>query len=91
MAEEQRLQPLDYRGPLPGTTRAIYIESPEERGWRHRRVLFRIAMNLLFVPVAFYFGPNVFKFGKLTGLTGADFVTEAQQNAVPVVQAIKAY
>ena len=44
-----------------------------------------------FVTLAFWFGPNVILFGKLTRMTPNDFVPIVQKYCVPAVRAIKIY
>ena len=63
----------------------------EEYRWRLKRILLRVAIALLLSPLAFYFGPNLLNFGKLTSLAPADFVPTANTYCVPVVIAIKQY
>jgi hypothetical protein len=46
---------------------------------------------MLFLAIAFYFGPNVILFKKLTWITPADFVVTVEGRCVPVVSAMKAY
>jgi hypothetical protein len=89
MADESQPQPLDYRAPSPAQIKLL--EDAESRRWRYRRTLFRIGLFVLLAPVTFYFGPNVFKFGKLTRLAPADFVTSVERFGVPSVRAIKEY
>lgn len=55
------------------------------------RYLYYTALFAFFAPIAFYFGPNLINFHKLTRLSPADFVAEVQSRGVPVVQAIKRY
>ena len=62
-----------------------------ERSWRRRRVAYYGVLVLLFAPIAFYFGPNVIMFGKLTWLAPADFVVAVERRCVPVVRAMKEF
>jgi hypothetical protein len=89
MANEPKPQPLNYRGRDPN--RIKIPEDPESRRWRYRRILFRIALFVALAPVTFYFGPNMFMFGKLTRLSPADFTQHVQRFGVPTVRAIKEY
>jgi len=81
--------PLDYRSPPPPLRKPP--NDPESERWRNYRILFRIAIFLLIAPPTIYFGSNMFMFGKLTGLSAADFIPDVQNKAVPVVLAIKKY
>ncbi len=88
MDDEPRSQPLDYRGIAP---RYRVPEDAESRCWRLWRILFRVGVILLLMPVTFYLGPNLINFGKLTSLSPADFVAEVQGTCVPTVRAMKEY
>ena len=62
MVDESKLQQLDYRRP-PVERRKEPLD-PESRRWRHRRILFRIGLFVALSPFTFYFGPNLFLFGR---------------------------
>ncbi len=59
--------------------------------WQRRRLLYYNGLCMLLAATAFYFGPNVILFQKLTALSPRDFVPEVQKDCVPVVRAIKLY
>src|SRR5947209_4349819 len=63
----------------------------EATQWRQRRRAFFAVRCVLFAAIAFWFGPNLIMFGKLTWLSPADFVPAVQRDCVPVVRAMKAY
>jgi hypothetical protein len=88
MAEEPPLKSFNYYHKLP--KRATFLETPQERRYRHRRIWFRIGLFVLLAPINFYFGLTYFTFHRLTRPTSADFVGEAQQ-CIPVVIAAKQY
>ncbi len=50
-----------------------------------------MGLAVLFTAIAFYVGPNVILFGKLTGLTPADFAVSVERVDVPIVRAMKQY
>ena len=58
---------------------------------RLQRVLLNVAMVGWFVALAFWFGPHVILFHKLTGMTPLDFVPVVETNCVPAVRAVKIY
>lgn len=64
---------------------------PELRRWWWRRLTYRAILFGLFALTAFYFGPNLIEFGKLTRPTAADFVPEVERGGVPLVKAVKLY
>lgn len=67
------------------------MDDRERVRWRWRRWMYRAGLAVWFSALAFYFGPHLIMFGKLTGLTPADFVAEIQKFGVPEVTAIKEY
>jgi hypothetical protein len=87
MPDDPLPQPLDSRSPPQRKP----PNDPESERWRNYRILFRIAIILLIAPPTIYFGSNMIMFGKLTGLSAADFIPDVQNKAVPVVLAIKKY
>ena len=58
--------------------------------WQLYRMAYQGLMVLLFCSIAFYFGPNVILFGKLTWLSPTDFVPTVEQQCMPIVSAMKA-
>jgi hypothetical protein len=64
---------------------------PEARRWLYRRLAYYAALLGLFALIAFYVGPNIILFRKLTWLSPADFVSTAEERCVPIVGAIKEY
>jgi hypothetical protein len=58
---------------------------------RLQRVLLNVAMVGWFAAVAFWFGPHVILFHKLTRMTPLDFVPVVDTYCVPAVRAIKIY
>lgn len=89
-------QPLDYCRPLPRKGRPFpwYFsppKEPEDRRWWCRHLLYCLGLGALFSAIAFYFGPNVILFRKLTRLEPADFIDEARQSGVPLVRAVKEF
>ena len=62
----------------------------DESGWRLRRWIFNIALCLWFFAL-YFFGPNVILFGRLNGLTTADFVPMVKQNLAKIVRDMKEY
>jgi hypothetical protein len=59
--------------------------------WNFRRRLYYWALGGFFCAIAFYFGPHLILFRKLTPLSPSDFVDEVQERCVPVVRAIKEF
>jgi hypothetical protein len=49
------------------------------------------SLGLLFGAIAFYFGPNMIMFGKLTWITPTDFVGSVDEDLIDVVRAVKRY
>lgn len=64
---------------------------PPNTQWHRRRLTYKAGLALLFAAIAFYFGPNVILFGKLTWISPADFVPTVERECMPVVSAMKAY
>ncbi|HEX4124969.1 MAG TPA: hypothetical protein VHY37_09615 [Tepidisphaeraceae bacterium] len=81
--------PLDYRRPPDGRRR--YVESPEEKRWRHYRLLFRLGLFAVIAPGIVYCLPHYLLFGKLGPLRLADFVPLVQGDPTKTVIAIKEY
>jgi hypothetical protein len=65
----------------------------ELRHWWGRRVLYYIAVFILFLIIAFYVGPNEIMFGKVMYPyhSLADYVPEVQKECVPIVRAMKEF
>jgi len=83
-------RPLNYRGIQP--KRVKYVPTAEDRRWRNRRILLRIAIFLvLFLPISLYFGPNLIMFGTLTRVSPADFAPLVQSLSISIVRAMKEY
>lgn len=59
--------------------------------WRVYRLTYHAVLATLFIAIAFYFGPNVFLFGKLTWIAPSDFVPDVEKICTPIVSAMKAY
>jgi hypothetical protein len=59
--------------------------------WRRRRIAYYCGLGVLFAAIAFYAGPNLILFGKLTWLAPADFVPTARERCLPIVRAMKEY
>ncbi len=89
MVDGQQDPILNYRGIPPQPDRSW--DTPEYRRWRRWRGLFRVGVVLAMTPVAFYFGPNLINYGKLTSLTPADFVQRVERLDVPTVRAMKEF
>jgi len=89
MGEESKPPPLPYFRATPKAKKLPY--DAEFLRWRTIRFLYRIGLYALIGPVAIYFFMNIVMFGKLTRLTPADFVPEAQIQCLPMVRAIKQY
>lgn len=67
------------------------MDPSQLRRWRLYRWLYRLGLVLWFAAIAFYFGPNLFRFGRLTEPTPADCVSEVEAVCVPEVIAIKQF
>jgi hypothetical protein len=65
-------------------------DAPDTTRWV-RRMLFRGALACWFSALAFWFGPNVILFHKLTRPSPDDFVPVVEKYCVPAVRAIKLY
>ncbi len=89
MRDDVPIQPLGYFSPSPH--RLKFVEDDEGRRWRYRRILYCAGLGFWFIAIAFYFGPNVINFGKLTRLSPDDFVGIVQRDCVPTVRAMKEY
>ena len=90
MSDDPGPLPLEYR--RPPQKRPKLIEDAEARRWRHRRIVYRCAVfAVFFILVGFYIGPKLYLFGKLTGITTADFVPFVQRSCVPTVRALKEF
>jgi hypothetical protein len=87
MSQDPRAAPLEYYRPklvkAPPT--------PESIRWRWYRIWYRVGLAVLFVSVAFYFGPNEIRFDKLTRLTPADLVPIVQRDCMATVRAMQQY
>jgi hypothetical protein len=80
---------VDYRGIPPKRDNSWRDE--EFQRWRFYRGLFWAGLIALAIPIAFYFGPNLYNFGKLTWPTPGDFACTVETACVPTVRAIKQY
>ena len=69
----------------------MQAKSLEENVWRWARRFYIAGLFLLGMSIAFYFGPNLVMFGKLTRLSVNDFVPIATTRFVPVIREIKEY
>lgn len=65
--------------------------SQYNRRWRTWRFVYYGGLGCFFAAIAFYFGPNVIMFRKLTWITPADFAKHVDQESIETVRAIKAY
>jgi hypothetical protein len=89
MIDGSKPRSLDYRTP---PRKQIKIpETPEERLWRHRRVLFRVSVIIILAPVIIHFAANLIMFGMLTSLSPADFASKVQPLSIATVRAMKEY
>ena len=59
--------------------------------WRKRRLLYQAGRWVLFILIAFYPGPNLIIFHKLTGPTPSDDIGYADTYCLPTVRAVKQY
>jgi hypothetical protein len=59
--------------------------------WKIRRILFRVGLYVLALPLAVYYGPNLVLMGRLTTPTPADFVPIVESRCISTVRAIKEY
>jgi hypothetical protein len=60
---------------------------PALMGWWRGRLAYSISLAILFSAIAFYFGPNLIRFHKLTSLTTEDFGWYVQAGT-PTVRAM---
>jgi hypothetical protein len=67
------------------------IDKREATTWRVRRGAYYAALWALGIAIAFYFGPNVILFGKLTRLAPADFIEHVQKYCLPAAVAVKEF
>jgi hypothetical protein len=92
MLRDDSLQ-LSYYRPVADakSVRKSPPRTPQARNWKIGRGLFRTSLAFIFVPVAFFFGPHVILFGKLTTPTPADFAGCVTPDCVRIVRAMKQY
>jgi hypothetical protein len=64
---------------------------PEMRSWWFGRVGYRVVLSLICLAIAFYFGPNLIQFGRLTKPKMADYIPIVERTGVPFVKAIKLF
>ena len=62
-----------------------------EQNWRAFRILLRLGLIAWFAIIAFWFGPHLILFRKLSSMSPADFVPVVQKFCVPTVRAMKQY
>ncbi len=71
--------------------RTTHLDLNLNHRWCRRRWIYRLALAVIFVAIAFYFGPNRILWGRWTPLSTADFVAPVQQRCAPVVKAMLSF
>lgn len=67
------------------------MDEAERKRWRRARALYRLGLVTLFSLVAFYCGPNVILFHKLTRLAPSDFADSVRTKGNPILSAMERY
>jgi hypothetical protein len=59
--------------------------------WLYLQFIYYLALAGFFVTIAFYAGPNLINFGRLSSLTTADFVADVKEEDMRTVRAMKEF
>ena len=59
--------------------------------WFYLQSLYYFVLAVSFCVFGLWIGPNFLNFGRISGVSGQDFVPDVQQRCVPVVRAMKEY
>lgn len=64
---------------------------PKDPKWTARRVAYYFALLGWFCLIAFWAGPNVWLFGRVTGMRESDLHAGAKRSVVPAIRAVLEY